>query len=201
MNTEATPNGQDLVGKAQEKAHEAVEQAQAKAQEATGEARNKVREQLDQRTSRAAEQINQQVSDLRIVGQSLREQGKEDPARAADTLARYAEKAGGYLQNKDADSLLADLEEFGRRRPWAMGLGGLAFGFAASRFLKASSSRRYSARNDGPSTRPASAAPAWTTSPVSAPAPGPGGATQPLGAPVTAPMPAAPSAVPARGGV
>ena len=32
---------------------------------------------------------------------------------------------------------------FGRRQPWAVIAGGLALGFAASRFLKASSSRRY----------------------------------------------------------
>jgi hypothetical protein len=201
MSTDATPNGQDLAGKAQEKAHEAVEQAQAKAHEATGQARSKVREQLDQRTSQAAEQINQQGSDLRTVGQSLREQGKETPARAADTLAQYAEKAGGYLQNKDADALLSDLEAFGRRQPWALGLGGLALGFAASRFLKASSNRRYSVRSGAPSAAPSPPARNWPTAPAPVPAGGLAPATQPLGAPVTAPMPPAPPAVPARGGV
>jgi hypothetical protein len=35
------------------------------------------------------------------------------------------------------------VEDFARSKPWAVAAGGLALGFAASRFLKASSSRRY----------------------------------------------------------
>jgi hypothetical protein len=144
MSTGTTTAGtQNLGESAQQKAHDVLSQAQEKAQDVTGQAKGKLREGLDQRTSQAATQIGEQASDLRTVGQSLREQGKENPARAADTLAQYAEKVGGYLQNKNADGLLTDVEAFGRRQPWAVGLGGLALGFAASRFLKASSRQRY----------------------------------------------------------
>jgi hypothetical protein len=141
--------GQQAVDGAQEKGQEALGQAQEKGQQAAAQAKSKLREQVDQRSSQAAEQVNQQASDLRSVSQSLRDQGKEGPAKAADRLAGYAEKAGSYLREKDSDALLADVEDFGRRQPWAVGAGALVLGFAASRFLKASSSRRYASRYDG----------------------------------------------------
>ncbi len=136
---------------AQQKAQDVAGQAQEKAQEAAGQAKSTLREQLDQRSTQTAHQINEQAADLRAVGQSLREQGKEGPAKAADGLARYAEKAGRYLQERDSDGLLSDAEDFARRQPWAVGAGALALGFAASRLLKASSSRRYTNRYGGQS--------------------------------------------------
>ncbi len=118
-------------------------QGQETLQAATGQAQVKLRQQLDQRASQAAEQINGQASDLRAVSESLREEGQDGPAQAAERLAGYAERIGAYLAEKDSDALLADAEDFGRRQPWAVIAGGLALGFAASRFLKASSGQRY----------------------------------------------------------
>lgn len=138
--------GGGVGSEAQAKAAEVAEQAQEKAQQAAGQIQDRLREQLDQRSSRAAAQITEQASDLRSVGESLREQGKEGPARAADQLAQYAERVGGYLRDRDSHALLSDAEDFGRRQPWAMAVGGVMMGFAASRFLKASSSQRYHGR-------------------------------------------------------
>ena len=61
------------------------------------------------------------------------------PEQAADR----AERLGGYLKQSDADRILGDIEDFGRRQPLAVLVGGLALGFIASRLLKASSSNRY----------------------------------------------------------
>jgi hypothetical protein len=146
---QAQANAQDVAAQAQEKAQQVADQAQEKGQQAATHAKDKLREQLDQRSSQAAEQVNQQASDLRAVSNSLREQGKDGPASAAGRLAEYAEKAGGYLQEKDSDALLADAEDLARRQPWAVAAGALALGFAASRFLKASSSKRHSTRSAG----------------------------------------------------
>src|SRR5438445_2145380 len=143
-------DGNGVAADAQAKAGEVAEQAQEKAHQAAGQVQDKLREQLDQRSSEVATQITEQASDLHAVGESLREQGKEGPAKAADQLARYAEKAGSYLREKDSNAMLADAEDFGRRQPWAIAAGGLALGFAASRFLKASSSRRYHGRTTVP---------------------------------------------------
>ncbi len=147
---------------AEAKATEVAERAQEKAHRAAGQMQDKLREQLDQRSSQTATQITEQASDLRSVSESLREQGKDAPAKAADQLAQYAEKVGGYLRDKDSHALLADAEDFGRRQPWAVAAGGVVLGFAASRFLKASSSQRYHGRTTVPDpngVHPAPAAP------------------------------------------
>jgi len=158
MSIETSAPGRQGVGEdAQQKAQQIAGQAQEKAQETAEQAKGKLREQIDQRSTQAAEQINEQASDLRAVGESLRERGQESPARAADRLAEYAERIGGYLRDKDSHALLNDAEDFGRRQPWAVGAGALVLGFAGARFLKASSRQRYSTRSGpmaGPAGRP-----------------------------------------------
>jgi ElaB/YqjD/DUF883 family membrane-anchored ribosome-binding protein len=126
-----------------------ADQAQDKAQEVAGQARAQLRDQIEQRSWQAAEQISQQASDLRTVSQSLREQGKDGPANAADRLAGYAERVGSYLRGRSAEQLLHDAEDLGRKRPWAAAGAGAAVGLAASRFLKASSRERYATRSAG----------------------------------------------------
>lgn len=172
------------------KAQEVAGQAQEKAQAAAGQVQDRLREQLDQRSAQAAAQINEQASDLRSVSQALREEGKDGPAKAADRLASYGERVGGFLRDKDADALLRDAEDFGRRKPAGVAAGGLVVGFAAARFLKASSTRRYSAQRSEQLPRPRSDSAMYDElggrpTPGAAPAPvdGIGGGVQPPVAP------------------
>jgi len=131
---------------AKEKAGEVKDQMQEKAQEAKGQARDRLRDQVDERSTQYGQQIRGQAGDLRSVGEQLRTQGKDGPARMADQAAERVERAGTWLAESDADTILGDVEDFARRNPWAVVAGGLALGFAASRFLKASSSDRYQTR-------------------------------------------------------
>ena len=60
------------------------------------------------------------------------------------------------MSESDADKILSDVEDAARKNPWAVVAGGVALGFAASRFLKASSSDRYERRaSTPPSPQPA----------------------------------------------
>lgn len=136
-------NGDGVAQQAGQKAQEAAAQAQEKAQQAAGQMQQRLREQLDERSSQAGQQIDERASDLRSVSDALRQQGKDGPARAAEQLAGYAERAGRYLREKDSQAVLADVETLGRRQPLAVVAGGLSLGLAASRFLKASSRQRY----------------------------------------------------------
>ena len=131
-------------------AEQAQEQVKEKAQEATEKARSSLREQVDSRSTQAGEQISQQASDLRSLSQEMRRQGKDGPAQLAEKAAERAEHVGGYLTRSDADRILRDVEDFGRSNPWAVIAAGLAAGFVASRFLKASSSDRYHGRTQLP---------------------------------------------------
>lgn len=139
-----------------DKATEVAGQAQEKAQQAAGQAREQLRSQIDQRSSDAGQKVSAQGSDLRAVGDQLRQQGKDGPAKLADQAAEHVERAGSWLSESDADKILHDVEDAARQNPWAVVAGGIALGFAASRFLKASSSDRYATR----AARPAPTAPA-----------------------------------------
>ncbi|HLM51132.1 MAG TPA: hypothetical protein VK279_11345 [Solirubrobacteraceae bacterium] len=142
---QARGKASEATEQAKDRAQQAAGQAQEKAQEAAGKARGVLRTQVDQRSTQAGEQTMTAANDVRSVGQQLREQGKGGPAKIADQAADRVERVGSYLRDSDADGILGDVEDFGRRNPWAIALGGLALGFAASRMLKASSSDRYQA--------------------------------------------------------
>jgi hypothetical protein len=122
-----------------------TEQAKEKAQEGAQQAKRTVRDQVDQRSTDVGQRVGSTAGDIRSVGEELRRQGKDQPAKLAEQAAQRAESLGDYLQRSDGDTILRDIEDFGRRQPWAVIAGGLAVGFAASRFLKASSERRASA--------------------------------------------------------
>src|SRR5207245_195916 len=126
-----------------------TDQAQQKAQEAAGQAQERARQMVDERSTQVGRQVSSQAGDLRSVGEQLRSQGKDQPAKVAEQAAERVERLGGYLERSDADTILSDAEDLARQNPWAVVAGGLALGFAASRFLKASSSKRYSARQTG----------------------------------------------------
>jgi hypothetical protein len=141
----------------QEKAQDAQEKVKGGAQQAQA----RMREQVDRRSTQAGEQVNATAEALRTTSRQLRDQGQDAPAQAAEKVAHHAERLGGYLSESNADSILDDLEDFGRRQPLAVVGLGVAAGFLASRFLKASSRERYQGRGNG--TQPA---PMATTGPV-----------------------------------
>jgi hypothetical protein len=117
--------------------------AQDKARGAMGQARGRLSEQVDQRSTQAGERIAGTASDVRSIAEELRNQGKDGPATLADQVAGQADRVGDYLKGASGDRILRDVEDFARRQPMLVAAAGLALGFAASRFLKASSSRRY----------------------------------------------------------
>ena len=130
-------------GQAQEKAKEVTGQAQEKVHGAAQQAKGRISEQVDQRSTQAGQQVNTVAQDVRSVAEELRTQGKDKPAQYAEQAADRAERLGGYLTDADGDRILHDVEDFGRRNPWAVVAGGVALGFVASRMLKASSSESY----------------------------------------------------------
>ena len=172
----ASARGQDE-SQVREKAQEVAGQAQEKAQEAAGQAGGMVREQVDQRSTQAGERIGGAAEDMRSVSEELRKQGKDTPAKYVEKGADKAEQLGTYMKEADADSILSDVEDFGRRRPLAVLAGGVVVGMAAARFLKASSHGRYQSRI-GSQGRPPE------LSPAPAPLPDTAGQTAP-GEPVT----------------
>jgi hypothetical protein len=139
--------------------------AQEKARDAAQQARGRFRDQVEQRSTQAGERLSGTAADVRSVAEELRRQGKDAPARLVEQAAGQADRAADYLRQASGERILRDVEDFARSRPWAVAAGGLALGFAASRFLKASSGRRYREARAGY----AAEVPVATTYPASVP--------------------------------
>jgi hypothetical protein len=144
----ATDNAKEQV---QEKAQVAQEKLKGGAQQAQA----RMREQVDQRSTQAGGQVSATAEALRTTSRQLRDQGQDAPAQAAEKVAHHAERLGGYLSDSNADRILGDLEDFGRRQPLAVAGLGVVVGFMASRFLKASSRERYQGRPTATGVQPA----------------------------------------------
>jgi hypothetical protein len=144
----ASATGGSTTEQVKDQVRDKAQAAQQTAQGALGQARSRLRDQADQRSTQAGDQVHATAKDLRGVAEQLRDQGRDTPARVAEQVADRAEAFGSYLRDADGERLLRDVEDFARRQPWLIAAGALALGFATSRFLKASSSRRYQAGPD-----------------------------------------------------
>ena len=173
-----SPSG-SATDNAKEQVQEKAQDAQEKLKGGARQAQARMREQVDQRSTQAGEQVNVTAEALRTTSRQLRDQGQDAPAQAAEKAAHHAERLGGYLSESSADRILEDLEDFGRRQPLAVIGLGVAAGFLASRFLKASSRERYQGRTNGAQPAPMAAPPTQMTTPptpLATPAPGEFGA-------------------------
>ena len=142
MTDTASETGREgLADQAATQVQNAASSAQEKAVELKQQGRSKLGESLDERTNQAGGQARKM---LRQSGGQMREeaQGKQ-VASLAEGAADRMERLGSYLEQTSGNELLRDVEQFARRRPWIVAGFGLVAGLAGSRFLKASSERRY----------------------------------------------------------
>jgi ElaB/YqjD/DUF883 family membrane-anchored ribosome-binding protein len=137
---------QQVKEKGQEMVSQAQQQVQEKAQVVRGKAGDRLREQVNQRSTQVGEQTQSLAGTVRQTAEQLRNDGKDGQAGVAEQAADRVERVGTYLRDSDADTILSNVEDFARRRPWLVGGAGALLGFLASRFLKASSGKRYESR-------------------------------------------------------
>ena len=134
-----------LADQAKSGLEDAASTAQDKAVELKQQGRSKLRDTLDQRTTDVGGQALQAATVLRQSGSQLAQadSGGQQVAHLTQLAADQVEHLGTYLERASGEQLLRDAEDFARRRPWMVAGIGLVAGLAASRFLKASSERRY----------------------------------------------------------
>src|SRR4051794_17557094 len=127
---------------AQEKVHEGAKQASQTAARYVGD-------QVETRGKQAAAELHTLADALRRSSQSLQTEGKSSAAKPIENVVDRLESIGRYLEQTGGEKMLNDLESFGRRKPWSMIGAGIGVGVFASRFLKASSSRRFQQSQQG----------------------------------------------------
>jgi len=188
------PEGGSTTEQVKEEVREQAQVAQERARGGAGQTRSRLRDQVDQRSTRAGERLAGTAADVHGVAEELRRQGKDTPARLAEQAAGQTDRVADYLKGASGERLLRDVEDFARGQPWAVAAGGLALGFAASRFLKASSSRRYQAAlTSYPSYEEVEVGPYPVAEPAAPAADMPGvGTYDPAARPVTTGVPAEP---------
>ena len=160
MSTTTQDTGSEgLVEQTKSELADAASAVQDKTVELKEQGRGKLGETLDRRTTEAGGQARQVAKALRQTSSQMTAQADhtgQQVGQAAGWVAGQVERLGGYLEQTNGDHLLRDAEDFARRRPWMVAGMGLVAGLAASRFLKASSERRYESfgSNGEPATHP-----------------------------------------------
>jgi hypothetical protein len=120
-----------------------MEQAKHKAEEVKQDAGEMLRTQAGKGSTQAGEKVHSTAQDLHTVSDTLREQGRDSAARFVEQGAAQAERLADYLRHSDADTILNDVQDYARRQPWVVALGGLALGLMAARMVKAAGETSY----------------------------------------------------------
>ena len=114
------------------------------AKQATGEIINQVQghagSQLTRQKEAAASELSQVANAVRRIGNTL---NGEESGKIVQYAAEYGEKAAdrieqlsNYIREQDPKQLLADVQNFGRRRPALLLGGAFLLGFAGARLIK-----------------------------------------------------------------
>ena len=137
MNTSSGQQSGNLSGSASQMADKAKEQAKSMASQAAEQGKSAVNQQKDT----VAQQVDSVGGAIRSAADRLEQDGQSQAGHYVSMFADQIESFGRQLRNKDANTLIRDMESLSRRAPVAFFAGALVAGFVASRFLKSSAER------------------------------------------------------------
>jgi hypothetical protein len=106
------------------------------------------RQKIESGKRSAADQIDQVAQALNRAGEELN-QSQPTLANYASQFASSVSTFANRLRDGNMDELLSDTRELARRNPGMFLLGGVALGFALSRFLKASAEQMQAGEYSG----------------------------------------------------
>ena len=161
------------VGQVQETVAPAMDRADEARGQVMEQATEQVTSQLDMAVDYAAESLTGVARALRQTGQHLREEGAQPMlGQYADAGAQQLERFGGYLRQRDADELIAQVEWHARRNPAPFAAGAFALGLLAARFFRSSGQRAQARAAQRAQARAARSQPSYgTASPTTRPLP------------------------------
>lgn len=117
---------------------EQAERIKQAGKDATENVRRKARSRLEEGKDTAAAAADDTRSALEAAGSRLSEQGHETLAQAAYQASERISTLAEYIETHSLDELTQEARRLARSNPALMIAGGVALGFALSRFFKAS---------------------------------------------------------------
>lgn len=127
-----------IVASASDAAREKITELGAKARDTAARAADKVQDQMGAQQATGADYAHRLAGNIRNAARAF-ENDTPFAARTIETAADYVEDAAGKIRDGSLGDVIDGVTSFARRQPAAfLGLSVLA-GFAAIRFLKASS--------------------------------------------------------------
>lgn len=124
---------EQLAARAKDVGHTAKEQAAAASEQLKRQGSALFHEQR----SRIAREIMKAGGAVRFAAGRLHEEQNENVAGYADAIANQIESTARYVEDRDVNQVIQDLENFTRRRPEIVFGGMFVAGLAAARFIRA----------------------------------------------------------------
>lgn len=142
---------------------ETARDAKSEVKDLAHQASQQAKQVAEQRKGTVAESISGVARALQSTATSLESEQQDLFARAAYDAASKLQNFSASIRDKDIDGIRRDAENLARTRP-ALFIGGcVAIGFALSRFLKASASRRAASPASGSSASDVDSPQAYTS--------------------------------------
>lgn len=132
----------DVRGEARESAKRAGERVKAEGERLLNEVRGGARGILDQQQRTAADYLHDVSDAIAQARRTLDERGHGHTAGVLETAGDELDRLGARIGDRDAGSLLHEIEAFASRRPALFFAGALIAGFGAVRFLGSSRPER-----------------------------------------------------------
>lgn len=125
--------------------NKAKETTKEKAKEAYSQVAEKATTQIEEQKTNLAHGLTSIADSVRQFSGNLREADEETPiaaftAKYGETLAQQVEGVSSYLEEKDLNEMVRDVESYARRNPAIFIGAALATGFLLARFLRSSGS-------------------------------------------------------------
>lgn len=127
-----------ITEKAQEQTKQVAGQVQQQVKEVASQAQEQAKTAIAERKDMAAERLTTVADALRQTGTQLRDQDADWIARYSNQVADRVEHFASFLENRDVEDLIHEVEDFARRKPELFLGGAFTLGLLVARFLKSS---------------------------------------------------------------
>lgn len=122
---------------AREKTREVMHEARERTSEVMSRAGDRARTQFESQKTRAAHSLSAVAEALRDSGQQLRDRNEAGVAPVMDRAADGVDRLSSFLNSRNVDDMMRDVQTFARRRPEVFLGAFFTLGVLAARFMKA----------------------------------------------------------------